>query len=204
MYKLLSKNRIKKTLALILISLTFQSCFNNKIYNEIYVENDVVYGTKRFELKHYIHPQNSRSAIKVLIQDIIKEIDSNNEVSYTAYDYLELNSSSFKIDEKVFYIIDNVAYPMTIDHIEFDNVRKTTENKSDVLTADSTTVSVVTGYSEQNRKTIKFKYNIPVLMMEKIKEARQLSIRYYSGPSMATFHTRQISLGKMIELIDSE
>jgi len=81
-------------------------------------------------------------------------IYSENDIVYSAYDVLYLTGSSFKLDEKAVLIIDNETYPMVIDKIEFENVNSISENTTDVPTSDSTSVSVITGYSENNIKCL--------------------------------------------------
>jgi len=173
-------------------------------YNKIYSEDDIVYSTKRFELKYDFKDRDRRTPIYFFTQSIVKEVDQNNNVSYRAYDVLFLTSSSFKLDEKVILIIDNRPYPMVIDKIELENVKTISENKTDIQTSDSTTVSVTTGYSENNRKITRFSYKIPISTIMEIKKADQLSIRYYSGPSMITVNPKKLSIKKIKELIDTE
>jgi len=173
-------------------------------YNRIYSEDDVVYSTKRFELKYDYKDRDRRTPIYFFTQSIVKEIDQNNNVSYRAYDVLFLTSSSFKLDEKVILIIDNKPYPMVIDEMELENVKSISENTTDIQTSDSTTVSVTTGYSENNRKITRFSYKIPVSTIMEIKKANQISIRYYSGPSMITVKPKNLSIKKIKELIDTE
>ena len=173
-------------------------------YNRIYSEDDIVYSTKRFELKYDYKDRDRRTPIYFFTQSIVKEVDQNNNVSYRAYDVLFLISSSFKLDEKVIMIIDNKPYPMVIDKIELENVKTISENKTDIQTSDSTSVSVTTGYSENNRKITRFSYKIPVSTIMEIKKANQISIRYYSGPSMITVKPKNLSIKKIKELIDTE
>jgi len=186
-------------LAITLITITFQSCSTT---NKIYSENDIVYSTKRFELKYYVKDRDRRSPLFYFTQSIVKAINPKNEMSYIAYDVLSLSSSSFKLDEKVILIIDNEAYPMVIDKIELENVRSISENTTNISTSDSTTASVITGYSENNRKITRFRYKIPITTMEKIKESNQFTLRYYSGPSMITVKPKKKSIKKLKLLID--
>ena len=188
-------------LGITMICTVFQSCSTS---NKIYSENDIVYSTKRFELKYSVKDRDRRSPLFYFTQSIIKEINPNNEISYTAYDVLSLSSSSFKLEDKVILIIDNEAYPMVIDRIELENVRSISENTSSISTSDSTSVSVVTGYSENNRKITRFKYKIPVTTIAKIKESNQLSLRYYSGPSMISVKPKKKSINKLKQLIEIE
>ena len=188
----------------IVISLVCVMLSSCSPYNKIYSEDDIVYSTKRFELKYDYNDRDRRTPIYFFTQSIVKEVDQNNNVSYRAYDVLFLISSSFKLDEKVILIIDNKPYPMVIDKIELENVKTISEDKTDIQTSDSTTVSVTTGYSENNRKITRFSYKIPVSTIMEIKKADQLSIRYYSGPSMVTVKPKKLSIKKIKELIDTE
>ena len=190
-----------QVIVICLVCTMLSSC---STYNRIYSEDDVVYSTKRFELKYDYKDRDRRTPIYFFTQSIVKEVDKNNNVSYRAYDVLFLISSSFKLDEKVILIIDNKPYPMVIDKIELENVKTISEDTSDIQTSDSTTVSVTTGYSENNRKITRFSYKIPVSTIMEIKKANQISIRYYSGPSMITVKPKNLSIKKIKELIDTE
>lgn len=183
-----------------LICITFQSCFT---FNRIYSENDVVYSSHRFELKYYVKDRDRRSPLYYFTQSIIKEINPQNEISYYAYDVLSLSASSFKPDEKVFLLIDNEAYPMVIDKMELENVRSISENTGNISTSDSTTVSVITGYSEDNRKITRFRYLIPAAAMARIKESDKFLLRYYSGPSMITVKPKKKSIRMIKQLTDT-
>jgi hypothetical protein len=185
---------------LMLIYFTFQSC---STFNRVYSENDIVYSSKRFELKYYVKDRDRRSPLFYFTQSIIKEINTQNEITYHAYDVLSLSGSSFKLDEKVFFLIDNEAYPMAIDKMELENVRSISENTDNISTSDSTSVSVITGYSEDNRKITRFRYKIPSATMAKIKESDRFSLRYYSGPSMITVKPRNKSIRMIKQLINT-
>ena len=188
----------------IIIGLVCTMLSSCSTYNKIYSEDDIVYSTKRFELKYDYKDRDRRTPIYFFTQSIVKEVDKNNNVSYRAYDVLFLTSSSFKLDEKVILIIDNKPYPMVIDEMELENVKSISENTTDIQTSDSTTVSVTTGYSENNRKITRFSYKIPISTIMEIKKADQLSIRYYSGPSLITVKPKKLSIKKIKELIDIE
>jgi hypothetical protein len=137
-----------------------------------------------------------------LDQTIIKEINARDEVTYTAYDVLTLSSSSFRPDDKVFVIVDNEPFQMTIKRNEYENFKSISEDKKDIMAADSSSVSVVTGYSESSGKIARFSYEIPEEVISKIKVANQILLRYYSGPSMITVKPGGGNLKKLKKLID--
>lgn len=199
MKTLLRREVASRISGLTLVCAMFWSC---STANRIYTEHDIVYSTARFELKYHFRDRDRRSPLYFFTQSIVKEINQGNDVSYNAYDVLSLSGSSFRMDEKVILVIDNKAYPMNVDRMELENVRSISENTADILTADSTSVSVITGYSENNRKITRFRYNIPATVMGIIKESDQIFLRYYSGPSMLTVKPKKNSIKKIKELID--
>ena len=172
--------------------------------NRIYSDNDIVYSTKRFELKYEYKDRDRRTPVYYFTQSIVKEADQNNNVSFHAYDVLYLTSSGFNPDGKVILIIENKPYPMVIDKIEHENLKTISENTTQLRTSDSTTVPATRGYTENNRKITRMSYKIPVSTVNEIKKADQLSIRYYAGPAMITVKPGKLSIRKIKELIDIE
>jgi hypothetical protein len=187
-------------LFIIMISFSFQGCSTS---NRIFSENDIVNSAKRLELKYSIRDRDRRSPLLYFTQSIVKEINARNEISYTAYDVLSLSASSFTPDEKAIIITDNEVYTTVIDKMELDNIRNISENTTNILTSDSTNLSVVTGYSEKNRKIVRFSYKIPLSTISKIKDSDQFSLRYYCGPSMLTIKPKRKSIKKIKQLIDN-
>lgn len=184
---------------ILLIYMLLQGC---SITNRIYTDNDVVTSSKRFELRYAFKDFDRRSPLFYFTQALIKEINPENEVTYTAYDVLSLSASSFRLDERAVFIIDNEVYPMSLERMELENARDISETTSNILTSDSTTISVITGYSEDNRKITRLSYRIPAATMEKIRSSDNLILRYYSGPSMITVKPRNKSVKKLKQLID--
>lgn len=197
---MIKKNYIAGILSIIFNIIMFNSC---SITNKIYSENDIVYSTRRFELNYYAGRNwDRRSPLSYLNQFIVKEVNSKNEVKYTAYDVLHLSAYSFKLEDIVIFIIDNEPYNMLIDRIELENSRNISESRSDILSSDSVSISVITDYSESNSKIIKFIYKIPDPVIEKIKQSHEFCLRYYSGPNMITVKPRKKSIKMLKRLID--
>lgn len=183
-------NKISKTFVILMIlvsTLAFQSCIT---FSGILEENDVVYSSKRISYRHVSRDHNRKTPLIHLDQTFVKEI-RNKDVTYSVYDILNLNSSSFKVEDKVFIIVGDKVFNVNIVNKELDFSKNIRENKSDLLTADSTKISVVTGYSEENVKITRFTYQLTNEMVSSIKRANQVTFRYYAGPSMMS-----VKLGK--------
>ena len=192
------KSIIQSILITFILSFILVSC---RVTNKIFVENDIVFSTKRIELKLTYRDHDRRSPITYAEQSFIKEI-SNNVTTYKVYDILILTSLSYQVEDKVFIIIDNEVFAMVIDKKERENTKDIDEKKEDIATSDSTSISVVTGYSENNRKITRFSYRIPEKVIEKVKNTDNVLFRYYSGPNMLTLTLDGKKLKKLKQLID--
>jgi hypothetical protein len=173
-----------------------------RVTNRIVVKEDVVYSSKRVELKLLHKDIDLRSPLQNVLQSIVKQIGVETETSYKVFDVLTLTSASFKLEDKVFYIIDGKVFPMPIESKEIENSKILSENREDIQAADSTKISVITGYSENNSKITRFSYSLTDEVVSKLKEANRLVIRYYTGPDMISINVKKRKLNKIKKLID--
>lgn len=198
--KNINYNLVKTTLAIMLASLILISC---STASKIFQEHDIVYATQRFKLTFESKNYPMRSPIIYTKQDIIKEI-TENEITYTLYDRLTARSASFNIEDKVFMVVNDEVFPLTIKNKEYENSKELNENTAEILTSDSTKLSVVTGYSENNRKHTRFCYKLSDEVISKIKTSNEVLFRYYAGPSMITTTIKKRRLEKLKKLIEKQ
>ncbi|MDL2227401.1 hypothetical protein LJC30_00745 [Odoribacter sp. OttesenSCG-928-L07] len=184
---------------LIILPLIFQSCIT---FTGIIEEEDIVYSTKRVFFKHTGKDHTWRSPLESLEQTFVKEIKGNKNATYKVYDVLTLNSKSFRLEDKIFMIVDKDVFNVTIDNKEYEITKDINTNTSNILTSDSTKVSVVTGYSEENRKITRFSYCLTDEMVAKLKKANKVTFRYYAGPSMISVKLNNNELKKLKKLIN--
>lgn len=171
---------------------------------QIIEENDVVYSTKRISLNYNLRMDYFRSPISMIRQSIVKEINQYKDITYTVFDQISMSSTSFNLQQKVYLIVDNEVFTMTLNKIESEISENISEDKAEILTADSTTVSVVTGYSVNNTKNIRFSYNLPKEAINKIRQTNYVIFRYYAGPSMIDARLEGERLNLVKELINRE
>ncbi len=198
-------NRYSKNLFLVglfLIGFLLPSCL---LFRDITVEEDTIYATKRVKAGFtYQFAQETNSPLIQLDQKIIKEIknDSNDSNSvYRVYDILQLKTNSFKLDNKMFVIVDDEPFRLDIESIDSETVTKIKENRKDILTSDSTKVSVVTGYKENQSVDYKLTYLLDNSIVEKIKLSKIVMLRYYAGPDMITIKIAGYNLNYLKEAI---
>jgi hypothetical protein len=181
--------------------ITFLSLINCS--QKIYTKKDVVFSTKRYELKLEYKNIKHRSSLIYMKQKIVKQVSEGDTIC-SIYDILIMRSLSYRLQNKVFLIVDNEAYPMKIEQKEYENSKIIKPIEEEVKTSDSTSMSVVTGYSENNRKATRFKYSLSNELIEKIKSTEQVLFRYYAGPDMITVTLKGRKLKKMKQLLSEK
>lgn len=191
--------RLKAVFIICLISFIFSGCYSP---SKIIVQDDIVYSTKRIEFSYIQRDRSFRSPLLYLEQSVVKEINSNQEATIKMYDLLALTSSGFNLDNKVFIIVDNSVCPEEIEVVEYEQAKSITPKTEEILKSDSTKVSVVTGYSESNKKITRFSYTLSEETIGKIKKADQISFRYYAGPKMLTIKMKSRYLRKLKKLVN--
>jgi hypothetical protein len=181
--------------------ITFLSLINCS--QKIYTKKDVVFSTKRYELKLEYKNIKHRSSLIYMKQKIVKQVSEGDTIC-SIYDILIMRSLSYRLQNKVFLIVDNEAYPMKIEQKEYENSKIIKPIEEEVKTSDSTSMSVVTGYSENNRKATRFKYSLSNELIEKIKSTEQVLFRYYAGPDMITVTLKGRKLKKMKQILSEK
>lgn len=166
------------------------------ITSRIRVEEDVVYGSKRVKWDYVYLDRDRYSPLMTVTQSIVKEINEGKEATLRVYDVLSLNARSHKPEQKVFLIIDGKVFPMTLRTAEFNNFSSFSEDTNDILTSDSTKVTVVTGYTEDRQLIAKFSYDLSAEVIQSAETSNSVSFRYYAGPSMMTVSLNGKSLNR--------
>jgi len=194
------KHTFTQTFVLILTLCTFQSCM---LFRNILTEEDVVNSTKRVRTDfEYRYARERYSPLVSITQTIVKETKGDSVGPITFYERIRLNSNSFKLENKVYLLIDNVPYPGKVESVEYERVSNMEEKRKDVMTVDSTKISVVTGFDNHENNIYKLTYSIDEKLIEKIKEATKIQFRYYAGPDMITTAMNSFEL-KTLKLLIS-
>jgi hypothetical protein len=194
--------KLKRFLLLILVGLLVHGCL---FLRDVMVENDTVYSSKRIKVElKYNSAQERTSPFISLNQTIIKEIKNNSNDHYRAYDLIKLNTNSFRLDDKVFIIVDNEPFQVNVEYIDSDIVSKIEEKRKEILTSDSTKVSVVTGYEENRSLVNKITYVIDDIIIEKVRSSQNVRLRYYAGPDMITIKINGSNLTAFKKVINTK
>ncbi|MCE1200800.1 MAG: hypothetical protein LWX09_01725 [Bacteroidia bacterium] len=200
-----SKGIIYLTLLTLLagVALSFTSCgfyFRTRLFEE----HDVVKNTLRFRQEYYFNEvKERRTPFLGLQKTMLKEVAPDGKEILRVYDRLSLSLGSFKPERTVFLIIDGKVYPFEGLDPEHDISTQISEDRKDVLTADSTRVSVVTGYSATQSRLVRYNYNITHEVMDNMMNAKEIAFRYYAGPAMMTVQVGPKNLKNFRKLINA-
>ncbi len=116
--------------------------------------------------------------------------DSSGNSTFYVYDVLTLDHGSFDIEEKLFMIIDGKSFALKGELQVPENFIATSTDTETIMTADSSEVEVVTDYSRNQWKHYRMHYSLDPVILEQIKNAREVLFRYYAGPDMMTVRMR--------------
>ncbi len=185
-----------KTYALVLFASFFlMSCSSSKIF----VENDIVKGTQKTKLTlSYSYNQLKRNQA-IYWQNLIftQEKDKNGLNTYMIYDIITRPSAAYDLDPKAYLVIDKDVFELENMKVENNYYVIKNEIKEEIMTADSTKTEVVTGYNENQNKTIRMLHPINSEIVNRLQQADEISFRYYAGPHMITTNIRHRDLIKI-------
>ena len=108
------------------------------------------------------------------------------------------------MENTVYLIADADVIPFGNLQADVDLSSSISENRENILTADSSSVSVVTGYTTYQHKLLRFHYEMDTVAQSKILNAKNVAFRYYAGPSMMTAKVHRRDLKFLKELILSK
>lgn len=194
---------MKKSTLLLAISLTLCSLTSCQLFKNIFVEEDVVNSTSRIRTEfEYRMAKELSSPLILVAQTIIRETGKDSSTGIRIYDRIQLESNSFQLENRVYLLVDGKPHQAKVEDLEYERLRKIQENRKEVLTADSTKVSVVTGYDRSETSSYKLTYTISPATVEKIKTCNKLQFRYYAGPDMITTKMSRYELSRLKKVLE--
>lgn len=192
--------KVKFVITIVLLSL-LQSC---GLFRNIREEVDLVRSSKRMRADfEYRFTEERMTPLILITQTVVKESMPDALPKFTFYERIRLNASSFKLEKNVYVLVDDVAYPGKIESMEFEREYKMEEKRKDVVTLDSSKISVVTGVNNFENNLYRLTYTIDDEAIEKIKSCSKIRFRYYAGPDMITTGMYRYDLETLKMLVQS-
>lgn len=192
--------KVKFVITIVLLSL-LQSC---GLFRNIREEVDLVRSSKRMRADfEYRFTEERMTPLILITQTVVKESKPDALPKLTFYERIRLNASSFKLEKNVYVLVDDVAYPGKIESMEFEREYKMEEKRKDVVTLDSSKISVVTGVNNFENNLYRLTYTIDDEAIEKIKSCSKIRFRYYAGPDMITTGMYRYDLETLKMLVQS-
>lgn len=194
---------MKAKILLTLVLISFLSGCG--LFRNIWVENDVVRSSKRMRADFaYQNTEERYSPLLNITQSVVKETGIDGSAKLTFYERIRLNANSFKLENKVYVLVDDLAFPGKIEALDFEREYKMEEKRKDLMTVDSSKISVVTGVNNHECNLYRLTYSIDNQAIERIKTCSKVRFRYYAGPDMITTGMYRFDLETFKMLITQE
>lgn len=182
---------------LLLIIIGIYGCIGTRT-SRTFTENDIATSVKRVRKIFFTGKVEERKTpFAGLKQTFLKETGPSGQVTCKVYAVLIMDKGAYRLKDKIFLIVDGKAYPLTFEQEEPESYSETSTQTETITAADSSEVSVVTGYSKDEKKIFKMYYTLAPELIEKIGTARQVLFRFYSGPDMITVNYKGSQLKKL-------
>ncbi len=130
-------------------------------------------------------------------KDILKIIPFSGETRYQVFDLLKVSINSYPLSDTVFLIADNRTYPIKVYHRKTELLHHTQTQKQQIMKADSTTVSVITGMKETEYKSIQLQYTLNRQEIKALQNATSVSFQYYANPDIYKLNLSHHVLNKL-------
>ena len=195
------KKQIKFLSSIFIITILISSC--SVFRSNITKQKDEIMNTKRFSFKTTYSNNSKDEPVYNQSVHFLKEIDRYDKEVYTLYDVITIPYESFDLSDKMYIIVDKDIFPLENTSKEKIIGQDINESKSNILKADSTKATVVTGYDVVNKKAIKMVHSLDINIIDKIENASKVFLRYYIGPEMITSEIKGYELRTLKKLIKS-
>lgn len=151
---------------------------------------------------HYVRCMEYYSSFYSLKQTFVKELSSKDAtVKFQVYDIISMNTDVHSLEDQVYLKVGDETFSVRIENQESDIITEIEEEKDQILTADSTKVSVVKGYQTHKKKQFKISYQLNAEIMDKILLQEEVLFRYYFGPDMVTIRVKGRNLFRLQKMI---
>lgn len=179
------------------------SCTSPSFTQTIQTQYDNATDTKNFRWNHRIQQINFRSPLAYVDQSFVKQLDRHGVAQYRLYDVVVLHANAFRLEDKIFMLLDEKPVNLQPLKREDDVMVSRDVERDDILTADSTKISVVTGYSENKYRITRLEYLLTSETVNQIQATTTIQFRYYSGPNIITVSFSPEKVQRLKELLAS-
>ncbi len=181
----------------------FSLLFSCALPSKIVVEYDDVKSVTRIKDENSYKIVERNHSIAWFGKTFYREKNSAKNNLIKVYDVLKFYGTTVKLEDSIFIVTDkSKIYPISLQHYEKEILRNIEPKKEDIIKADSTKISVITGYEEFNYTIVSFNYNLNQEMREAILEAHELKFRYYIGFNMITVKIEKRDLENLKKMLE--
>jgi hypothetical protein len=152
---------------------------------------------KRYKIEQSYLGKASNSALITVSQTILKEIFPSGSTVYTVYDIMYLKSFPFHVKDTVFYVVDKKVFACPIKNANPEKIRWERSKPSDV------NPNIIDTKVTEN-ENYKMEYHLSDKLVESVKEAKNVSFQYYTGPDIITIKLSQADINRFKRLVNQD
>lgn len=186
-----------RKLCFLLLIVSVWSCsraFQISDYNET---QDKFRGVNRFTFEESLRPEEKRPSVSSVRNFYLNEVDATGRSVVSLYIILIKNQLDFYTEDTCYIATDGQLMRKVIKTKETEHFTTISESTSNILKADSSTVSVIDSYSQNNYVQNRFKLEFTTEEIDLILQTNALSFRYYGGGKTSTFLVPGANLEKI-------
>jgi hypothetical protein len=163
---------------------------------------DQIKKEKRFSLRmDFFRTKERYTTFYSLEKNFLKIIPSSGKAVIRVYDRLNLSPESYSLSDTLYLIADRQAFPIKMKAQKDQILHQTQTQNNEIMQADSTTVTVVSGIQEYEYKQEQFYYTLNSREIKALQQAKKVSFRYYTQAEMFTLHLTGGMLKKLKKLL---
>jgi hypothetical protein len=196
-----------KILYILIPAFAFTSCFNsipNNLPDSTRIESwDEYKKQDRYTLNFSNIPKERASGLFRMQSTFLREVNDQGSDRVLHFVVLHKGQTAFYPEAEFFVKTDHEIFRLRADQKELEQYQHSSESTSNILKADSSTVTVIDSYSTTNYIQQRFMYDLSPEMKLAILKSNGLTFRFYSGGLASTFVIRNADLYDLKVLLDT-
>lgn len=205
-YQSFLKKQVKVYLLVIIAILLVPSCIPLLIKTVSYQSANTFYDQVK---SRYVQELNfefygiifSNSTFISGQQRTIKYTEKSGVVHIEIFDMLKMKYNNFQLEPNVYIVLDDSSFQVPFTSLTIEKQASIEEDTEDILTADSSNITVIIDYTLNQHKIISSTYHLNREQASAIVNTSELSYRYYYGPEIIDLKLSPTRLNKLKELI---
>jgi hypothetical protein len=189
---------MKKPYLFFLLSLFITSCSLTHYNYRLSSQYDQIKKEKRVNLKMVFFKTEERYTSFISSEiNFFKTINASGEANVSVYNQLYLSTGSYPLSDTIYLLVGKQVFPIKVKFQNREVFRHMQTQTREIMKADSTTETVISGIHENEYRHLQFHYSLSNQEINALKNTKTAAIRYYANPETYTLKFSGQSLHKL-------